>query len=68
MENKLTDRLCNVSLVFPFANNTDLFRYKEQIDKIVETLPQCKVEYRFMEIKANVCKEHEGDLPGPDRT
>ncbi len=53
MESKLASKLCSVSLVFPYDDNAALLSYKTEIDKVVAALPQCKLEYRFVEVKSD---------------
>ncbi len=53
MESNLGARICSVSIVFPYNNNDDLLANKTEIDKVLAALPQCKIEYRFVEVKTD---------------
>lgn len=51
MEKDDINRLCVVSLVFPYTDNATLLAVKTEIDKVLATMGTAKIEYRFVEVK-----------------
>lgn len=50
MESNIGNKLCSVSIVFPYTDNTDLLANKTKVDKVLAELGQVKIEYRFIEV------------------
>ena len=48
---KSEGQLCFVTIVFPYANDTELLAAKEKIDAAVSEMQRVKVEYRLTEVR-----------------
>ncbi len=71
MESNRIDRLCVVSVVFPYTDNATLLAVKTELDKVLATMETAKIEYRFVEVKGqqpNGGQDRSTDVPGADRT
>lgn len=51
MESENVSRMCVVSIVVPYTDNTSLLSVKTELDKVFALLPKVKIEYRFVEVK-----------------